>query len=38
VCVRSGSLGAAACVGVEVHEDELQQIALFGHLKLAADY
>ena len=25
------SLGAAACVGVEVHEDELQQIALFGH-------
>jgi hypothetical protein len=36
--VRSGSLGAAARVGVEVHEDELQQIALFGDLKLAADY
>jgi hypothetical protein len=32
------SPGAAACVGVEVHEDELQQIALSATYSSAADY
>ena len=37
--LRITKLGLAA-IGVDggAYEDELQQIALFGHLKLAADY
>jgi L-alanine-DL-glutamate epimerase-like enolase superfamily enzyme len=37
--LRITKLGLAAIrVDGGAHEDELQQIALFGHLKLAADY